>query len=51
MNTFITMPRMTFSTRNAWLAKMSTLINGDSVLRSTEKKISRSTAGRPSSVK
>ena len=35
MNAIMAMPRMTFSTVKVRLAKMCTLINGDSVRRST----------------
>ena len=37
MNAIIAMPKMTFSTVNAWLLKIRTLISGDSVRRSTAK--------------
>ncbi len=47
MNAIITMPRMMFSTANARFEKMCTLINGDSVRRSTEKKIPRITTPTP----
>ena len=35
MNAIMAMPRMTFSTEKVRLAKMRTLISGDSVRRST----------------
>jgi hypothetical protein len=47
MNTIMTMPRMMFSTPNARLAKMCTLISGDSVRRSMEKKMPSRTTPAP----
>ena len=37
MNAIMATPRMMFSTKNAWLLKIRTLISGDSVRRSTVK--------------